>query len=94
MQHSRSTAGHSVSGKPELSETSACGLPPRVHSRRPRVWAWLTVKGTQTEASLGLYELPAQGKRVGEEQGFQCPVYPKLAKRLTWDLWCCQQGLP
>lgn len=52
------------------------------------------MKGTQAEASLELYELPTQGKRVGEEQGFQCPVYPKLAKRLTWDLWCCQQGLP
>lgn len=44
------------------------------------------MKGTQADASLELCELPTQGKRVGEEQGFQCPVYPKLAKRLAWDL--------
>lgn len=50
------------------------------------MWAWLNMKGTQADASLELCELPTQGKRVGEEQGFQCPVYPKLAKRLAWDL--------
>lgn len=70
MQHPQSTAGHSVA-KTELSETSACGLLPRVHSRHPRVWVWLNMKGTQAEASLDLCELPTQGKRVGEEQGFQ-----------------------
>lgn len=44
------------------------------------------MKGTQAEASLELCELPTQRMRVGEEQGFQCPVYPKLAKRPVWDL--------
>lgn len=40
------------------------------------------VKGTQAVVSLELCELPAQGKRVSEEQDFHCPAYPKLAKEL------------
>lgn len=55
--------------------------------------ALLSRKGTQAKASLELCELPTQGERVGE-QGLPCPVYSKLAKKLTWHLCAANKGYP